>query len=94
MCVNLKSFWKPKKLKEENIDGKRVYRAHVDPPTDGTWVAYFIDIVYAKDKKDALLPIIDILPGFIPRDIRQRVSSNEVQMGLFIYTVGILFPTE
>lgn len=81
MCVNLKSFWTPKKLKHTMVNGKRTYTAHMDAPTDGRWVAYFIDIVYAKDKKDALLPSIDILPGFIPRDLHQRLQfTTEVSV--------------
>jgi hypothetical protein len=64
MCVNLKSFWTPKKLIEnKNADGLRTYTAHVDAPDDGRWVAFLIDIVYAKNKIDSLIPKIDILPG-------------------------------
>ena len=75
MCANLKSFWTPKKLVEgKNVDGMRTYTAQVDAPDDGRWVAFFIDIVYAKNKIDALIPKIDILPGFIPRDLVQRLQ--------------------
>lgn len=74
MCVNVKSFWSHKVLEEKKVNGKRTYTAHLDAPEDGRWVAYFIDIVYAKNKIDALIPEIDILPGFIPRDLHQRLQ--------------------
>ena len=82
MCVNLKSFWTPKKLIEDkNADGMRTYTAQIDAPDDGRWVAFFIDIVYAKNKIDALIPKIDILPGFIPRDLIQRLQfTTEVSV--------------
>jgi PhoPQ-activated pathogenicity-related protein len=82
MCTNLKSFWTPKKLTEsKNADGQRTYTAHIDAPEDGRWVAYFIDIVYAKNKIDSLIPVIDILPGFIPRDPFQRLQfTTEVSV--------------
>jgi hypothetical protein len=58
MCVNLKSMWTPKVLEESKVNGKRTFSAHVDAPTDGRYVAYFIDIVYALNKIDALIPFI------------------------------------
>lgn len=80
-CTNLKSFWKHETLKEQKIDGKRVYKAHVDAPEDGRWVAYMIDIVYAKDPKDALLPSFDKLPNFIPKDLAGRLQfTTEVSV--------------
>lgn len=81
MCTNLKSFWTPKTLDEKKVDGKRTYTAHIDAPEDGRWVAYFIDIVYAKNKLDSKIPIIDKLPGFIPRDLMQRLQfTTEVSI--------------
>jgi PhoPQ-activated pathogenicity-related protein len=81
MCTNLKSFWTPKKLEEKKVNGKRTYTAQIDAPEDGRWVAYFIDIVYAKNKIDAKLPIIDKLPGFIPRDLMERLQfTTEVSV--------------
>lgn len=82
MCTNLKSFWTPKVLTEEKSeDGKRIYHAHIDAPEDGRWVAYMIDIVYAKNRKDALLPQPNKLPGFIPRDIAGRLQfTTEVSI--------------
>jgi PhoPQ-activated pathogenicity-related protein len=79
MCTNLKSLWTPKKLEGSTVNGKRTYTAHMDAPEDGRWVAYFIDVVYAKDAKDALIP--SILPGFIPRDIPGRLQfTSEVSV--------------
>jgi carboxylesterase type B/PhoPQ-activated pathogenicity-related protein len=82
MCANLKSFWTPKKLIEnKNVNGMRTYTAKVDAPDDGRWVAFFIDIVYANNEVDALIPKIDILPGFIPRDLIQRLQfTTEVSV--------------
>jgi len=46
-CSNLKSFWTQEILQPTiTADGKRTYTAHKDQPTDGRWVAYFIDIKY------------------------------------------------
>lgn len=47
-CVNMRSFWTQVMLKPDSDapDGKRVYRAHMDAPTDGRYVAYFIDVKY------------------------------------------------
>lgn len=44
-CLNLKSFW----TKEKLVEGPgRTYTAHYDPPTDGRYVAYFIEVTYKK----------------------------------------------
>ncbi len=74
MCANLKSFWKHDILEEKTVNGKRTYTAHIDAPTDGRWVAYFIDVVYALNEKDALIPFKKITPGFIPRDLEGRLQ--------------------
>merc|ERR1711871_1497689 len=81
-CMNLKSFWTPKKLKEEKVNGKRTYKAKIDAPDDGRWVAYFIDIVYAKDRKDSLIKFDwEKIPGFIPRDLAHRMQfTTEVSV--------------
>lgn len=80
-CTNLKSFWKHETLVEQKINGKRVYKAQVDAPEDGRWVAFMIDIVYAKDAKDALLPVSDKMPHFIPRDVAGRLQfTTEVSV--------------
>jgi len=48
-CLNLKSMWTEVILEPEvSADGVRRYRAHMDAPTDGRYVAYFIDIKYEK----------------------------------------------
>lgn len=80
-CTNLKSFWKHETLEEQKIDGKRVYKAQVDAPEDGRWVAFMIDIVYAKDAKDALIPDFSKTPHFIPRDVAGRLQfTTEVSV--------------
>lgn len=49
LCVNLAAVWKRKSLvAETNANGSRVYVAHMDQPTDGTYVAYFIDVQYQR----------------------------------------------
>ena len=82
MCTNLKSMWTPKKLEEKkDANGMRTYSAQIDAPEDGRWVAYFIDIQYAKNKIDSLIPVIDKLPGFIPRDLFGRMQfTTEVSV--------------
>jgi hypothetical protein len=47
-CTNLKTVWKKAPLDVEMVRGKRVYRAKVDAPEDGSWVAFFIDIKYVN----------------------------------------------
>jgi len=80
-CVNTKSFWTPKLLEPTKVNGKRTYSAKLDAPEDGRWVAYFIDVVYAKGPKDALLPNKELLPGFVPRDLAGRLQfTTEVSV--------------
>ena len=45
-CMNLKSFWTRVVLEREMVNGKRTYRAQHDAPTDGRYVAFFIDIKF------------------------------------------------
>lgn len=54
-CSNLRSFEKSATLNATIENGKRIYRAQVDAPSDGRYVAFFIDIKYEK--------IFDV-PGF------------------------------
>ena len=57
------------------------YITPVDAPDDGRRVALFIDIVYANNEIDALIPNIDLRPGFIPRDLIQRLQfTTEVSV--------------
>lgn len=45
-CANLKAAWHKEKLDMQTVNGKRVFKAKVDAPGDGRWVAFFIDIKY------------------------------------------------
>lgn len=46
-CLNLKSFWAKETLEATTTtDGRRVYTAQRDAPTDGRWTAFFIDIKF------------------------------------------------
>jgi hypothetical protein len=47
-CANLKSVWNKKPLESETVRGKRTYRATIDPPGDGRWVAFFIDVKFVN----------------------------------------------
>eukprot|EP01038_Epipyxis_sp_PR26KG_P006071 gene6071-8360_t len=47
-CSNLKSLWKKQALEVSKVNGKRVYSAKFDAPSDGRWVAYFMDIKYVN----------------------------------------------
>jgi PhoPQ-activated pathogenicity-related protein len=51
-CLNLKSFWTKQTLNSTMVRGHRTYRAQLDAPTDGRYVAYFIDVKYRRDAKD------------------------------------------
>jgi PhoPQ-activated pathogenicity-related protein len=83
-CLNLKSFWTPKTLQEEIVDGKRTYRAHFDAPDDGRYVAYMIDIVYAKDDEDAKHPLEkkskgkwwDKLKDKVEKELKEKVMHE------------------
>ena len=49
--------------------------------TTSLFFNFFINIVYAKNKIDSLIPKIDILPGFIPIDLTQRLQfTTEVSV--------------
>lgn len=47
-CLNVKSMWDKMPLDEVVIEGKRTYRVKLDAPSDGRFIAYFIDIKYEK----------------------------------------------
>jgi len=47
-CANLKSFENSSELTASQENGKRVYRAKIDAPSDGRYVAFFIDIKYME----------------------------------------------
>ena len=47
-CANLNSFENNTELTATVEDGKRVYRAKVDAPSDGRYVAFFIDVKYLE----------------------------------------------
>jgi len=47
-CSNLKAVMKKQELTVTTVNGRRTLTAHVDPPGDGKWVAYFIDIKYVN----------------------------------------------
>lgn len=47
-CANLKSIWNKQKLDVEMVRGKRTYRAKLDAPDDGRWVAFFIDVKFVN----------------------------------------------
>jgi len=48
-CLNLRSFWTKETLQPTSVDGsKATYSAHYDPPADGRYVAYFIEVTYKK----------------------------------------------
>jgi hypothetical protein len=47
-CLNLESFLSKETLKPIQMKPLRQYFAKMDPPVDGRWVAFFIDIIYDK----------------------------------------------
>jgi len=66
-CVNLKSFWSKSPLEAKNVRGKRTYTAKVDPPGDGRWVAFMVEVTYERPKK------LDIAGVPIPHDLAGRL---------------------
>jgi PhoPQ-activated pathogenicity-related protein len=68
-CMNLRSFESSTELTATIEDGKRVYRAHVEAPEDGRYVAYFIDIKYEKNPEVTTLAGLEPhIPGILPVD--------------------------
>ena len=47
-CANLKSVMKRVALNSTMVRGKRVYKAQLDAPKDGSWVAFFIDFKFVN----------------------------------------------
>lgn len=47
-CANLKSFWNKTALEETIVRGHRTYSAKLDAPSDGRWIAYFIEVTYNR----------------------------------------------
>lgn len=45
-CANVKAMWMKETLEMKMVNGKRTFSARIDAPTDGRWVAYFIDIKF------------------------------------------------
>jgi len=80
-CANVQSMWSKKLLEPTVVRGKRTYSAYVEPPTDGRWVAFFIDIKY---KRSALAPDNDNHydeKGFFPHDLAGRLEfTTEVSI--------------
>jgi PhoPQ-activated pathogenicity-related protein len=73
-CANLKSFWAKEKLEMEMVKGKRTYRAQMDAPDDGRWVAFLIEVTYEKPKNLKGLPPI-------PHDLSGRLMfTSEVSV--------------
>ena len=57
-------MWTEVPLTVAIVKGKRTYRAQMDAPSDGRWVAFFIDIKYEKEK----LPGAEQGLGGLPHD--------------------------
>jgi hypothetical protein len=63
-CLNLKSFWTEEELTATvDASGARTYRAKMDAPGDGRYVAFFIDIKYEKRKEKGLNGLPHDKPG-------------------------------
>jgi len=53
ICANLAVTWHSSKL-EETSPGSKEWKAHMEPPPDGKWIAFFVDLQYKKS--DEQLP--------------------------------------
>lgn len=51
-CANLKSLWSKTAINGTTVRGKRTYSAKVDAPTDGRWVAFFLEVTYERAPKE------------------------------------------
>lgn len=81
VCMNMKSWWQKKILDVININGKRTYSAIMEPPGDGRYIAFMIEITYRKDTLSLNIPQAllssrklrdgHIIPA-IPHDLLQR----------------------
>ena len=47
-CANLKSFWTKTPLNYTMEGIHRTYKGLVEPPTDGRWVAFMVEVTYSK----------------------------------------------
>jgi PhoPQ-activated pathogenicity-related protein len=60
LCINLDTLWQKKVLQESGTSatGLKQYRALVEPPSDGRWVAFLIDFKFhnpnSRDHSDTL----------------------------------------
>lgn len=78
-CSNFKSFWNRKPLEMVMARGRRTYSAVIEPPTDGRWVSYFIDIKYKKNLKVPDTGVTE--KGFFPHDLAGRMEfTTEVSV--------------
>ena len=48
LCGNLLVLWRPQVL-DETSPGSLKWIAHKDPPTEGRWTAFFVDMQYEGD---------------------------------------------
>ena len=94
-CVNLKTAWMKTELNQTMVKGKRTYTAHQETPTDGSWMAFFIDIKYHNPHS---LPIdLEALHKSInvdankPKTIGQQVREVFPEFGGFPHDFGGFF---
>jgi hypothetical protein len=76
ICICVQSRWTQEVLQQVvNENGERTYTAHVDPSTDGTYVAYFIDVKYDNQLKS-------LTGKEIPKDLPRRLEFT-TQVSVF-----------
>jgi hypothetical protein len=85
-CANLRSFWNKTALTETTVRGHRTYNAKLEAPTDGRYVAYFIEVTYnrgLKGEDETLTDYVGIgerIPP-IPKDLFFRpMFTSEVSV--------------
>jgi len=87
-CANLKSWWQRKTLEPTMVRGHRTYSAKLDQPTDGRYMAFFIDIKYRRNLQDVYDPQAEQeelertkTHGFFPHDLAFRLEfTTEVSI--------------
>ena len=78
-CINLLSLWEKKVLNGTMENGKRTYRAHIDPKRE-KWVAYLINVQY-KEHNHQTDSNRGVIGDFIPADKPGRLDfTTEVSV--------------
>jgi hypothetical protein len=88
-CANLKSMWSKQQLNQTLVNGKRTYKARMDAPDDGRWVAYFIEVTYKRPQNLADLTIDGLNVPVKGRDNRLLPPIPHDLAGRLMFTTEV-----